>query len=301
MIIINYIINELEYAKQLIDDSEIDPNPYYALSLISRYYYHNKGLRKKKIVDLLGHYMVRHYIIEEYEKSDWMERIEKIAANAHKYPLKDIKGISIKVPEMNVIDSISGTALRRLAFTILCLAKLSNARNKSNNGWVNVNSKDVFELANISCSSYEREAKIGALYHKGLLEFPKQNDNLSYRVTFIDDNDNDDESMFIDDLRALGYQYMNAHGGGFTKCRECGIMIREKDNPHVPGRKRIYCKNCVAQNQLGIRVLRCIDCGYMFSTDIKGKKVKRCPYCRSKHNREYHKKYMRERRKNNAC
>lgn len=298
---INQVINEFEYAKRLIDDLATDPNPYYALSLISRYYYHNEGFRKKKIEGLLGRYLVRHYIIEEFEKNDWIERIEKIAANARKYPLKEIKGISIKVPEMEVIDSLSGAALRRLAFTILCLAKLGNARNKNNNGWVNVSSKDVFELANINCSSYEREVKIGALYHKGLLEFPKQNDNLSYRVTYIDDNESDDESMFIDDLRALGYQYMNAHGGGFTKCRECGIMIREKDDPHFPGRKRLYCKNCIAPKYSETKVLKCIDCGVMFSTSIKNIKSKRCPYCTHIHYREYHKQYMRERRKRNAC
>lgn len=297
---INLIINEYEYAKRLINGSVLDPNPYYALSLISRYYYHNEGFRKKKISILLGRYLVSHYVVEEFEKSDWSEMIDKIAANARKYPIKEIKGISIKVPEMKTIDSISGSALRRLAFTILCLAKLGNARNAKNNGWVNVSSKDVFELANINCSSYEREVKIGALYHKGLLDFPKQNDNLSYRVTFIDENEHDDEALFVDDLRALGYQYLNAHDGGFTRCRECGILIREKDDPHSPGRKRMYCKNCIAPKYNETRELQCIDCGGMFTTSIKNTKSKRCPYCTGVHYREYHKQYMRKRKMNNT-
>ena len=100
---------------------------------------------------------------------------------------------------MKVVDGVSGPALRRLAFTILCLAKLGNLRNPKNDNWVNAPSKDVFKLANITCSAYEREVKIGILYNEGLLEFAKRNDNLSYRVKYVD-VDVSDEVMFIDDL-----------------------------------------------------------------------------------------------------
>ena len=290
---INLIINELEYARNLVSGTVTEQNVYYALSLLSRYYYHVEGYRKKKIMLLLQEYMSRHYIVDNFEIHEWNERIEKIASSAQKYPLKEIRGISISTTEMQVIDSITGSALRRLAFTILCLAKLGNLRNPKNNGWVNAKTKDVFALANITCSSFEQQVKIGLLYHRGLLEFPKQNDNLSYRVTFIDNSTN--EAMFIQDLRALGYQYMNYHDGGFVRCGECGILM--KDNQGNAGRKRLYCKNCAAPKPMEKKLIQCVDCGIMFSVNSKNNKTQRCPYCSREHNREYHKQYMRNRRK----
>jgi len=291
---ISPIINEKDYAERLLHDLCTDDNPYYALSIIARYYYHNAGYRKKRIITLLTKYLYSHYLVEEYDKLDWSERIERISNNARKNPLIDVSSIKITSAEMKTVDSITGAALKRLAFTLLCLAKLNNLRNKKNNGWLNYSSKDVFALANISCSSYEREVKLGILYRYGLLEFPKRNDNLSYRVTFIDNES--EPVMFVDDIRVLGYQYMNYHDGGFVQCCECGVYMRDKAGDNTPGRKRLYCDNCAAPKPMETKIVKCSDCGIQFVVNSKNNVSKRCPYCSNEHRKEYLRKYMRDRR-----
>lgn len=290
---INLILNERYYAERLINGSILEENPYQALSILARYYCHIKGFTKKKIVDQLNIYLYDNYYVENFEKAKWGDIVEKIAKNARKYPLKEVNGISITCAEMETIDALPGIALRKLAFTILCLAKLGDLRNPKNNGWVNVSSKDVFELANINCRSVEREIKIGTLYKKGLLEFPLRNDNLSYRVTYI--NNSSDEVLFVDDLRELGYWYMNFHNGGYIKCRECGILMKDSSPGDSINRSQ-YCKKCKAPSPTIYKELKCIDCGNIFLAKQKDNKSVRCPYCKKEHWREYFRKYRRNER-----
>ena len=291
---INLILNEKNYAEELICGEAKESNAYYALSLLAKYYYQKNGFTKKKIIMLLKKYADDNYVFDEAEKVKLDDAIEKMVSNAKKYKLHEIDGISITENEMKVVDSVSGSALRRLAFTVLCLAKLGNLRNPKNDNWVNVNSKDVFKLANITCSAYEREVKIGLLYNEGLLEFAKRNDNLSYRVKYVD-ADGSDEVMFIDDLRELGYQYINYHDGGFVRCCECGVWMRDNNAERTVGRpKNAYCKNCVAPSAAdSVKIVQCQDCGCLFTVSIKNHRTSRCPYCYKEYRREYRKLYMR--------
>ena len=289
----NIILNEKLYAEQLISGSSLEKNPYQALSILARYYCHVKGYTRKKIVDQLNLYLYDNYFVENYERTKWEDIIEKVAKNAKRCPLKEANGVSITYAEMDTIDVLPGIALRKLAFTILCLAKLGNLRNPKNNGWVNVSSKDVFDLANINCRSVEREVKIGTLYKNGMLEFPLRNDNLSYRVTFI--NNDSDEVLFVDDFRELGYWYMNYHNGGYTKCRECGILMRNTSSSDADS-KRQYCKKCEAPSPTIYKEIKCIDCGNIFLAKRKDNKSARCPYCKKEHWREYFKQYRRNER-----
>ena len=43
---------------------------------------------------------------------------------------------------MEIILGLKNKVLERLAFTMLCLAKLNNIKNPKNNGWVNAESKE---------------------------------------------------------------------------------------------------------------------------------------------------------------
>ena len=291
---INLILNEKNYAEKLINGEVTDTNPYHALSLLARYYYHISGYRKSKIAILLNEYLYRRFFVEDYEKTRWEDIIERIAQNAKKHPPKEIAGVRITFAEMEIVDALPGVALRKLAFTILCLAKLGNLRNPNNNNWVNYSSKDVFDLANINCRSIDRELKIGTLYQKGLLEFPTRNDNLSYRVTYVNDDSN--EAIFVDDFRELGYCYLNYHNGGYIRCRECGILMKDMSLPNTAGRKKAYCKNCAAPLPDVYKEVVCSDCGNVFLTNRKDNRSMRCPYCRREYRREYYKQYKRNER-----
>lgn len=286
---INMIMNEKVYAEQLLNDAKTELKPYFALAVLARYYYHNQGFRKKKIMQHLNLYLQSHYMLDPGQLVKWQDTIEKLTINAKKYPLHEINGIGITVKEMETIGALSGAAMKRLAFTVLCLAKLGNLRNPKNNGWVNDPDRDIFKLANISCNALERQVKIGTLYRNGLLEFTKRNDDLSIRVTYIDDTT--PEVMFIEDLRNLGYQYTNQIQGGYVNCSECGRYIKKQ-----PGRKKPYCKDCLAPASPEKKSVKCMDCGNYFWVSNHNRKSKRCPYCYKEYRRDYKKAHEAMRR-----
>ena len=198
------ILNEREYAENCLQNGIVDTKPFVTLSILAKYYYHECGYRKKKITTLLLEYLSKHYPRYELNEFSWQTSIEKIAANAGAYQLYQINGVKITKSEMETIANLHNKVLERLMFTMLCLAKLSDLKNPNNNGWVNADAKDIFTYARIGCKSDEREVKIGKLWQMGLLEFSKRNDNLNCRVTFIDNEG--DEELFVSDFRELGYE-----------------------------------------------------------------------------------------------
>lgn len=273
------ILNEKKYAENCIRNGLIDSKPYKTLFILAKYYYHCFDYRKKKITSLLIDYLSKYYPRYELNEFSWQTSVEKIAANAGSFELFEISGVKITKSEMETILGLKNKVLERLAFTMLCLAKLNNIKNPRNNGWVNADSKEIFSYARICCKSLEREIKIGQLWKKGLLEFSKRNDNLNCRVTFI--NDDSEEELFISDFRELGYEYLLYKGENFIRCADCGILIRN----NKAGTKK-YCKDCAIYTPKGSKKVICVDCGKEFETSSKNSKSTRCRECQNLMNRE---------------
>lgn len=265
------ILNEKNYAEECLNHNVILDKPFFTLSIIAKYYYHCLGYRRKKIITLLTDFMCKNYPDYENNKLSWQTTIDKIAASAGKYKLFEIDGVKITKSELAKISEIHNKVLERLMFTMLCLAKLGNERNERNNGWVNTEVKDIFTLARISATIYDQDLKINQLYQLGLIEFPKRNDLLNIRVTFIDDSD---EELYISDFRELGYEYLKYKGENFFRCQECGILVRQNKN----GTKK-YCKDCASYTPQETKTITCVDCGIEFEVDSKNNKSCRCDEC----------------------
>lgn len=268
----NIILNEKEYAEYCLRENTVGDNTFRTLSIIGRYYYYCLGYKRKNIVENLKAFLHSAAEIHTMQQQRWDDAIESIANNVKKFKLYEISGVSIKVGEMEVINSIEKKSLRKLAFTLLCLAKLGNIRNDKNNGWVNNDDKDIFRLARVAGSSFDRDIKMAELNELGLLEFPKRNDNLSVRVTFI--NDSTDEAMFISDFRELGYEYLKYCGENYIRCAECGVLVHGNKN----GDKK-YCSKCAVYTPIESKMLKCVDCGTVFKVPSMNNKSNRCPYC----------------------
>lgn len=282
------ILNEKEYAEHCIREKEIDmKKPYKTLYILGKYYYHVCGYRKRKIEKTLMEFVEQTYPRYEYSKSIWEDNIEKIAKNAGKHKLHEIDGVWVTDIELDTISTINNSMLERLAFTMLCLAKLGNLRNSKNNGWVNNDAKEIFTLARISCTAKERYLNLGILGQLGLLEFPKKLDNLSSRVTYI--NETGDNKLFISDFRELGYEYQNYLGGNFTRCAECGRLFRNNKQ-----KSKKYCKDCIGYTPQVIKIIHCVDCGKAVEVDAKNNKTCRCSSCQKEYRKNYQKELMRK-------
>lgn len=274
------ILNEKEYAENCLRNGMVGIKPFITLSILAKYYYHECGYRKKKIMTLLLEYLSKHYPRYELNEFSWQTSIEKIASNAGAYQLYQINGVKITKSEIETIVNLHNKALERLMFTMLCLAKLNDLKNPINNGWVNADTKDIFKYARISSRSDERETKIGKLWQMGLLEFPKRIDNLNCRVTFIDHTG--DEELFVSDFRELGYEYQKYKGENFIRCAECGILTRGNKNG-----TRKYCKDCDGSIPQEKKFVMCVDCGKTLEIKSKDNKTCRCAECQKEHVKQY--------------
>ena len=284
------ILNEKEYAEECIKNGVINKKPLFTIHLLAKYYWQVQGYRKKQIIEALTSYLDTHYPSYVYDREYWIDQIEHAAKNASKRKLYENDGVVVTESELETISSLNNKVLERLAFTILCISKLNNARNPNNNGWVRTDDKEVFKLARISDSVSDRQMRIGKLYLAGLVELPKRIDNLSYRVTYVDDNS--PAVLIISDFRELGYEYLLYKGENFIRCGECGILTRGNKN----GTKR-YCAECAAYTPMETKVVSCIDCGEPFEIVAKNHQSHRCPFCYDQYRRAY-KRQNEQRRRN---
>ena len=68
--------------------------------------------------------------------SGWSDMLDKVVKNVDKYPIIKMDGVDISVEEMEAIEKLEGKQLRRLAFTLLCVAKYWDAVSEKNDHWV---------------------------------------------------------------------------------------------------------------------------------------------------------------------
>ena len=273
------VLNEKKYAIECLENGFVGRKPFFTLSIIAKYYYYCLNYKKSKIEMLLNDFMFKNYSIGyQSDRLSWQDTIEKIVKKVNNYTLLELDGVKITKSELKTISGIGNPNKERVMFTILCLAKFGIARNPQSNGWVNTDSKEIFKMARVSCKAKERELYIGDLCDRGLLELPKRNDNVSLRVTFIDDGD---EELFISDFRELGYEYLKYKGENFIRCAECGILTRGNKN----GTKR-YCKDCAAYTPQKSKTIICVDCGKEIVISGNNKRTIRCDNCQIKADKE---------------
>lgn len=273
------VLNEKEYAIRCLENGYVGSKPFFTLSIIAKYYYYCLKYKKSKIEMLLNDFMSKNYSVGyQADRLSWQDTIEKIVKKVNNYTLLELDGVRITKSELKIISGIGNPNKERVMFTILCLAKFGLARNPNSNGWVNIDSKEIFKMARVSCKALERELYIGDLFDMDLLELPMRNDNTSIRVTFIDTDS--PEELFISDFRELGYEYLKYKGENFIRCAECGILTRGNKN----GTKK-YCKDCAAYTPQKSKTIICVDCGKEVIVSGSSKKIVRCSECQSKRNK----------------
>lgn len=283
------ILNECEYAEQRLKNNDIGEKPYITISIIAKYLYHKMGYRKKKIIEALTSFMEKSSKDYLANRHYWDGHIEKIASNAGQYELFEINGVWITKAEFAKIAELQDQLLEKLAFTLLCLAKLYNLRNPNNNSWVNNEVREVFKLARISCRTDDMYEYLCELEYEGYLESPKRNDNLSNRVTFAEADG--EKILLVSDFRELGYEYLKYRGGNYIRCAECGLLVKGNQ-----ARTKKYCQKCSVYTPKATRVVSCVDCNVEFTVDSRATRAERCPCCSKKYKNNYLKEWRRNKK-----
>ena len=176
-----------------------------------------------------------------YNSVDWFVYFEKYANKAGKFPLCKCDGIWVTENELKTINEINSKVLERLAFTILCLAKFKNFRNASNNNWINYSNGEIYSMACINTTSFEKDIKYNKLKELGLIDYAKKVDNLNIQVLYIDEES--ENRLFVSDFRKLGYEWRLYKGEKYIRCADCGVLTKNTNG------KRRYCKDCADTNK----------------------------------------------------
>lgn len=236
------ILNEKEYAEQIIEKGEVGNKPTSTLFLLSKYYRQEKKLSERKTAEKLNEFMKQNY--KGYNEALWEDIIEDISKKGKKYLIQEIKSIDITQKELDEISKLTNMKYEKLLFTMLCYAKLYNTLSETNNGWINTDIKEIYKSARVTVKyRNDKFLYLNDLEETGLISFSNKNDNLNMRINFID-NDSD-VVLKITDFRELGYEYQNYIGDGkFIRCSECGRIVRKN------GKSDKYCSNCAKEKQL---------------------------------------------------
>ncbi len=236
------VLNEHEWAEEMIASRSLGKKPFETLSRVSRYYIDN-GIPKNQVRKMLDVFLIQCEPTASIPK--WADTIDAALARALKYEAVSIKSIDITKPEMDRIDSLDGKQVRRLAFTLLCLAKYWDNISRSKEHWVNSKDCDIMRMANINTSIKRQSLMYHNLNTAGMIQFSRKVDNTNVKVCFMEPGD---VVMSVTDFRNLGYQYLKYHGEPYFECCNCGITSKVNNaQTGRAGRKQKYCNACAAE------------------------------------------------------
>lgn len=232
------VLNEHEWARDMIESRSLGTKPFETLSRVAKYYI-DKDYSKKEVRSMLDTFLLQCEPTASLPK--WSETLDYAVARALKYNAIKIDGIEITKPEMERIDALDGKQIRRLAFTLLCLAKYWDIVNPQGDHWVNNKDSDIMRIANIKASIKRQSLMYFNLNEAGMIQFSKKVDNTNVRVCFITPGE---VAMVVTDFRNLGYQYLKYHDEPYFECQNCGITVK---NASTTGRKPKYCRECAVE------------------------------------------------------
>lgn len=233
------VLNEYEWAERMINNHELGKKPIETLNRVAKYYLENK-YSKREIRKMLDTFLTQ--CDPSASLVHWSDTLDKVAKNVGKFPLIRLDGVDITKNELERIETLGGKQVRRLAFTLLCVAKYWDIVSESNNHWVNSPDKEIMQMANINTSIKRQSLMFAELREAGFIRFSKKIDNLNVQVLFMEPGET---ALHIQDFRNIGYQYLKHYGAPYFECVNCGITVKIQEPTR--GRRQKYCPSCAIE------------------------------------------------------
>ena len=233
------VLRENDWAASMIQANSLGKKPSETLRRVARFYMDTYNINQDAARKKLDLFLLQCDPTSSLPK--WSDALDFAVSRACKYPAINIDHISVSKNEVEKIDSLEGKQIRRLAFTLLCLAKYWNIVTRKEDGWVNSKDNEIMSMANINTSIKRQSLMFGKLNELGMIQFSKKVDNTNVKVCFMEDGE---EAIRIYDFRNLGYQYLMYHGEPYFTCENCGITTKVNDRGNR--RRQKYCPECAA-------------------------------------------------------
>lgn len=238
------ILNEKELAEKIISEGNVYINIPFTANLLCRYLYHEKGMRKVKICEEVNNFLMDSE--EEYDKDYWDSLIEKYSTKAKKYPLVNIGNIKIYQSDMRVLSTLKLDE-SKVFFTCIILARYYEDAFQKDEGWVNTDPDDLYELSNLSGGKKKIYSVLFSLKEKQLITYSKKVNNTNFKIEYEPVNFNIVSE--VTDIEDLGFQYERILNDKLIyRCKCCNRLTKLKV-PRKRGakqniRKKQYCEKC---------------------------------------------------------
>lgn len=253
------IMNELEYATNLLNGGKIECGDKHALSTLAKYCRYCEMSNTQTKQTLSSWYKER---FPDRSKLQCDKAIVQAIKTAERYPLVTIDNIVVTKPEIEKILNIrspktregfngsygkNSKSLRKLAFVLLCFAKFELAKGKTE-PWVNIPYKDLFNIARVRVIDCRKIQYIKDLIDLGLVEPTMRASSYLLKVLFVEDGE---AALTVDNLSETGALFEQVYfGKRFIKCEYCGKTIEK-----TTGNQK-YCKKCANKANSEKAVLR---------------------------------------------
>lgn len=245
-----------------------------------------------------------------FHLSAYAQFIRRTINRMAKMPWRDIQDtVKIRQSELEYISSFNDIKKEKLLFCYLAVAKFMDMSRQVPTHWENESDPAIFKMARVTIPAASRDYYIYDMIHgepKAEIYLNYKNDDVSKRIDYISDDENDPVVLELDENNyyELAYTYLNwKNGGGFKKCRNCGKLFRVKNNPigkNVVSRyeqdsRSLYCRKCTptyepkykGKDEMALdyepKKIKCADCGCEFYVEnpMSGRTY-RCEECQNK-------------------
>ena len=273
--------------------------------------YYNISTEESDIVAYIERWMkdkTNSFHLSVYAKS-----IRQYIKKMKKMPWRNIDDtIKVRKSELDYISSFNDIKKEKLLFCYLAVAKFMDMSRTTPSHWESESDAAIFKMARVNIPVADRDYYINEMISgepKALIYFAYNNDDLSKRIDYISDDENDPVILELDEdsYRELAYTYLNwKNGGGFKRCKNCGRLFRVKTSAsksigsdYGSASMSLYCKNCSqkrseakhkGKDTLALdyepKKIQCIDCGEtVYIDNYKNNTTCRCIYCQHEANK----------------
>lgn len=286
------------------------------------YAYYNVSTEERDIVEYIEEWMRTR--TNMFHLSAYANSIRRNIKRMKDMPWRNIQDtVKIRKSELEYISSFNDIKKEKLLFCYLAIAKFMDISRANPSHWEGESDAAVFKMARVNIPVEDRYYYINEMINgtpKALIGFSFKNDDLSKRIDYVSDDENDPVVLELDEsnYHELAYTYLNwKNGGGFKKCDGCGRLFRVKQNAMGKdeqsdlnqANRTQYCRLCSptyepkykGKDDMALdyepKKIVCVDCGkeVYLETYMSGRTC-RCKDCQDKANKDRYKKYNEKRR-----
>lgn len=275
------------------------------------YAYYNVSTEEKDIVKYIAQWMKSK--TNMFHLSAYATTIRRHIKKMKDIPWRNIQDtVKVRKSELDYISSFNDIKKEKLLFCYLAVAKFMDMSRATPSHWEGESDSAIFKMARVSIPVSERDYYINEMINgepNALIHFALKNDDLSKRIDYISDDENDPVVLELDENNyyELAFTYLNwKNGGGYKKCKKCGKLFRVKKSAgnnigddYGAASMSLYCRSCSQQRSATKykdkdifaldyepKKIKCTDCGEtVYIDNYKNNTTYRCAECQHEANK----------------